>query len=142
MVYIICFNLFSIIKNYQVFDPTLKKKKKKKKTTFDIDAAFNEGGSGGDTSENIDKENQEPESTVVEDDEALDLENFGKKKKKKKKAFNLDELEAVLPDTKKEVKTCLKTFYILINLIVFLFIINKFLFVLVFLLTTGPVINF
>ncbi|XP_071580268.1 eukaryotic translation initiation factor 2 subunit 2 isoform X1 [Temnothorax nylanderi] len=86
-----------------VFDPTLKKKKKKKKTTFDIDAAFNEGSSGGDASESIiDKENQEPEPTVVEDDEALDLENFGKKKKKKKKAFNLDELEAALPDTKKE----------------------------------------
>jgi hypothetical protein len=32
------------------------------------------------------------------------LENFGKKKKKKKKAFNLDELEAALPDTKKEVR--------------------------------------
>ncbi|XP_036142385.1 eukaryotic translation initiation factor 2 subunit 2 isoform X4 [Monomorium pharaonis] len=85
-----------------VFDPTLKKKKKKKKTTFDIEAAFNEGGNSGDISENIvDKENQEPEPTV-DDDEALDLENFGKKKKKKKKAFNLDELEAALPDTKKE----------------------------------------
>lgn len=92
-------------RNSQVFDPTLKKKKKKKKTTFDIDAAFNEGSSGGDTTENVgDKENQEPEPAVVEDDEALDLENFGKKKKKKKKAFNLDELEAALPDTKKEVK--------------------------------------
>lgn len=83
----------------------MKKKKKKKKTTFDIDAAFNEGGSSGDATENtVDKENQEPEPTVVEDDETLDLENFGKKKKKKKKAFNLDELEAALPDTKKEVR--------------------------------------
>ncbi|XP_067211981.1 eukaryotic translation initiation factor 2 subunit 2 isoform X2 [Linepithema humile] len=86
-----------------VFDPTLKKKKKKKKTTFDIDAAFNEGGSSGDAAENVvDKENQEPESIVIEDEEALDLESFGKKKKKKKKAFNLDELEATLPDIKKE----------------------------------------
>jgi len=82
----------------------LKKKKKKKKITFDIDTAFNEGGSSGDATENVvDKENQEPEPPVIEDDEALDLENFGKKKKKKKKAFNLDELEAALPDTKKEV---------------------------------------
>lgn len=96
------------MKNSQVFDPTLKKKKKKKKTTFDIDAAFNEGASNGDATESMDKENQEPEPPVVEDDEALDLENFGKKKKKKKKAFNLDELEAALPDTKKEV-TILRT---------------------------------
>lgn len=93
----------------------MKKKKKKKKTAFDIDAAFNEGGSGGDTSENIDKENQEPESAVVEDDEALDLENFGKKKKKKKKAFNLDELEAALPDTKKEVKTMFNNFLLFLS---------------------------
>ncbi|XP_014483984.1 PREDICTED: eukaryotic translation initiation factor 2 subunit 2-like isoform X1 [Dinoponera quadriceps] len=86
-----------------VFDPTLKKKKKKKKTTFDLDAAFNEGGSSGEATENTtEKENQELEPPVVEDDEALDLESFGKKKKKKKKAFNLDELEAALPDTKKE----------------------------------------
>uniref|UniRef100_V9IIK8 Eukaryotic translation initiation factor 2 subunit 2 n=1 Tax=Apis cerana TaxID=7461 RepID=V9IIK8_APICE len=86
-----------------VFDPTLKKKKKKKKTTFDLDAAFNENSSTGDILENIDKENQEPEPSVpAEDDEALDLENFGRKKKKKKKAFNLDELDAALPDTKKE----------------------------------------
>ncbi|XP_050587692.1 eukaryotic translation initiation factor 2 subunit 2 isoform X2 [Bombus affinis] len=87
-----------------VFDPTLKKKKKKKKTTFDLDAAFNEGGSTGDAMEATgDKENQEPEPSMpAEDDEALDLENFGRKKKKKKKAFNLDELDAALPDTKKE----------------------------------------
>ncbi|XP_043784303.1 eukaryotic translation initiation factor 2 subunit 2 [Apis laboriosa] len=86
-----------------VFDPTLKKKKKKKKTTFDLDAAFNESGSTGDVLENTDKENQEPEpSAPAEDDEALDLENFGRKKKKKKKAFNLDELDAALPDAKKE----------------------------------------
>lgn len=89
----------------QVFDPTLKKKKKKKKTTFDLDAAFNEGGSTGDATETFgDKENQEPDTpTPAEDDEALDLENFGRKKKKKKKAFNLDELDTALPDAKKEV---------------------------------------
>lgn len=87
-----------------VFDPTLKKKKKKKKTTFDLDAAFNEVGSTGDSMEITgDKENQEPEpSALAEDDDTLDLENFGRKKKKKKKAFNLDELDAALPDTKKE----------------------------------------
>ncbi|OAD53862.1 Eukaryotic translation initiation factor 2 subunit 2, partial [Eufriesea mexicana] len=50
-----------------------------------------------------DKENQEPDPPApTEDDETLDLENFGRKKKKKKKAFNLDELDAALPDTKKE----------------------------------------
>lgn len=82
----------------------MKKKKKKKKTTFDLDAAFNEGGSSGEATENtVDKENQEPESTAVDDDETLDLESFDKKKKKKKKVFNLDELEAALPDIKKEV---------------------------------------
>ncbi|XP_015591320.1 eukaryotic translation initiation factor 2 subunit 2 isoform X1 [Cephus cinctus] len=86
-----------------IFDPTLKKKKKKKKTTFDPDAGFGEGGSGSETTEGAgDKENQEPDQLVTEDDEVLDLENFGKKKKKKKKAFNLDELDAALPDDKKE----------------------------------------
>lgn len=63
-----------------------------------------EGGSGGETTEGTgDKENQEPESAAMDDDEALDLENFGKKKKKKKKAYNLDELDVALPDGKKEV---------------------------------------
>ncbi|XP_043249386.1 eukaryotic translation initiation factor 2 subunit 2 [Colletes gigas] len=87
-----------------VFDPTLKKKKKKKKTNFDLDAAFNEGGNMGYASEITgDKENQEPDPpALVEDDDTLDLENFGRKKRKKKKAFNLDELDAALPDTKKE----------------------------------------
>ena len=87
-----------------VFDPTLKKKKKKKKTTFDLDAAFNEGVSMDDGTEmSGDKENQEPDTfTPAEDDDTLDLESFGRKKKKKKKAFNLDELDAALPDTKKE----------------------------------------
>lgn len=127
MIYIVTHFIF--IKNFQVFDPTLKKKKKKKKTTFDIDAAFNEGGNGGDASENIvDKENQEPEPTVVEDDEALDLENFGKKKKKKKKAFNLDELEAALPDTKKEVNNFFKFVLDIFNNLS-LFIINYSIFI-------------
>lgn len=86
-----------------IFDPTLKKKKKKKKTTFDLDAALEGGGSGNEGTEGLgDKENPEPEQLAPEDDENLDLENFGKKKKKKKKAFNLDELENVLPDNKKE----------------------------------------
>ncbi|XP_032670494.1 eukaryotic translation initiation factor 2 subunit 2-like isoform X2 [Odontomachus brunneus] len=86
-----------------VFDPNLKKKKKKKKITFDLDAELNEGGSNDDTTEDtLDKENQEPEPAAIEDDGTMDLENFGKKKKKKKKLFNFDELEATLPDTKKE----------------------------------------
>ena len=63
-----------------------------------------DAGSGGETTEGLgDKENQEPDNPTLDDDEALDLENFGKKKKKKKKAFNLDELDAALPDSKKEV---------------------------------------
>lgn len=102
-----------------MFDPTLKKKKKKKKSTFDLDATTNETANAGDALEaGRDKENQEPEQqqqldqqqvpqqqqppAPAEDDEVLDLENFGRKKKKKKKAFNLDELDAALPDTKKE----------------------------------------
>ncbi|XP_011143810.1 eukaryotic translation initiation factor 2 subunit 2 isoform X2 [Harpegnathos saltator] len=93
-----------------VFDHNMKKKKKKKKITFDLDADFNEGGSNDDATEDTivedivteDKENQEPEPTTIEDDGAMDLENFGKKKKKKKKVFNFDELETTLPDTKKE----------------------------------------
>ncbi|KAK2584252.1 hypothetical protein KPH14_006663 [Odynerus spinipes] len=86
-----------------IFDPSLKKKKKKKKGVFDIDGEFNEAGSTGDANEMTgDKENQEPEPLMAEDDETLDLENFGKKKKKKKKAFNLNDLDAALPDAKKE----------------------------------------
>lgn len=49
------------------------------------------------------KDDQGFESPAVEDEQAMDLENFGKKKKKKKKAFNLDELEVALPDAKEEV---------------------------------------
>lgn len=86
-----------------IFDPSLKKKKKKKKGMFDIDGEFNEAGSTGDANEIAgDKENQEPDIFMAEDDETLDLENFGKKKKKKKKAFDLNDLDAVLPDAKKE----------------------------------------
>lgn len=82
----------------------MKKKKKKKKTTFDLDGEMGDAGSGGENIEGLgDKENQEPENPSVDDDEALDLESFGKKKKKKKKAFNLDELDTALPDSKKEV---------------------------------------
>lgn len=87
-----------------MFDPKLPKKKKKKKLVgFDVDAVLAEGGNIGELNENSkDKENQEADPVVPEDDETLDLENFGKKKRKKKK-FNLEELDAALPDTKKEV---------------------------------------
>ncbi|XP_012280711.1 eukaryotic translation initiation factor 2 subunit 2 [Orussus abietinus] len=86
-----------------IFDPTLKKKKKKKKTTFDLDSALVEGGSVGETIEpSLEKENQDIEPPIGEDDEAVDLESFGKKKKKKKKAFNLDELDVALTDNKEE----------------------------------------
>ncbi|KAL7296075.1 eukaryotic translation initiation factor 2 subunit 2 isoform X1 [Trichogramma pretiosum] len=87
-----------------MFDPKLTKKKKKKKTGFDLDAAIADSGNVGmDASENskAEKENMEVDPAPIEDDEALDLESFGKKKKKKKK-FNLEELEAALPETKKE----------------------------------------
>lgn len=88
----------------------MKKKKKKKRGVFDIDGEFNEAGSTGDANEmTVDKENQEPEPLMAEDDETLDLENFGKKKKKKKKAFNLNDLDAALPDAKKEVNIIKKT---------------------------------
>lgn len=87
-----------------MFDVKLKKKKKKKLTGFEID----DGGTGdtndandNDAKEN--KENQESEHIGLEDDEALDLESFGKKKKKKKKTFQMEDLDAALPDTKKEV---------------------------------------
>lgn len=85
-----------------VLDSNLKKKKKKK-TVFDLDTALNEENNSDNMAENTENNDiQEFESPVVEDEEAIDLESFGKKKKKKKKAFNLDELETVLPDTKKE----------------------------------------
>ncbi|XP_011505242.1 PREDICTED: eukaryotic translation initiation factor 2 subunit 2 [Ceratosolen solmsi marchali] len=87
-----------------MFDPKLTKKKKKKKTGFDLDSAIAEGGNTViETMENskVDKENMEVEFAVPEDQESLDLENFGKKKRKKKK-FNLEELDAALPETKKE----------------------------------------
>lgn len=87
-----------------IFDPTLKKKKKKKKTTFDINAALAEGtGDAQDIVDcgSVDKENQElsrGENDVDMDDGSLDVESAMKKKKKKKKAFNLEELDGVLPD--------------------------------------------
>ncbi|XP_014204567.1 eukaryotic translation initiation factor 2 subunit 2 isoform X1 [Copidosoma floridanum] len=91
-----------------MFDPKLTKKKKKKKTGFDLDAAMDlDGGSAlNDANENskADKENMDVEPAPAEEEEALDLENFGKKKRKKKK-FNLEELDAALPETgKKEVR--------------------------------------
>lgn len=94
--------LYRILKlielTFQMFDPKLMKKKKKKKTGFDIDAAIAEGGNAtNETTENNDKENMDVDATPADDDEALDLESFGKKKKKKKK-FNLEELDAALPD--------------------------------------------
>lgn len=88
-----------------MFDPKLTKKKKKKKTGFDIDSAIADpsGVSNNDTTENKDKENIDTDNAAPEEEEALDLESFGKKKKKKKKNFNLDDLDAALPETKKEV---------------------------------------
>ncbi|XP_014204659.1 eukaryotic translation initiation factor 2 subunit 2 isoform X2 [Copidosoma floridanum] len=88
-----------------MFDPKLTKKKKKKKTGFDLDAAMDlDGGSAlNDANENskADKENMDVEPAPAEEEEALDLENFGKKKRKKKK-FNLEELDAALPETGKK----------------------------------------
>lgn len=91
-----------------MFDPKLTKKKKKKKTGFDLDAAMDPdaGSLSNDVNDDpkSDKENIDVDTAPAEDEEALDLENFGKKKRKKKK-FNLDELEAALPDAgKKEVR--------------------------------------
>jgi len=88
-----------------IFDPKLTKKKKKKKTGFDMDAAMDpDGGSAmNDANENskADKENIDVDAAPAEDEEALDLENFGKKKRKKKK-FNLEELDAALPESGKK----------------------------------------
>lgn len=90
-----------------IFDPTSKKKKKKKKQ-FDIDAALAEGTGLNDNMENADGialEKDSHESVKQENDGLdveegnLDLESFGKKKKKKKKAFNLEELDGVIPDS-------------------------------------------
>lgn len=70
---------------------------------FDLEGALAEGSGGIDGSEGSgDKENQEPESVPAEDDDGLDLETMNKKKKKKKR-FNLEELDAALPDAKKDV---------------------------------------
>lgn len=67
------------------FDPSLKKKKKKKKTPFDLEGALNEGGADEAVQETI--ETPEPSK---DDNDDIDLENFGKKKKKKKKAIEDD----------------------------------------------------
>uniref|UniRef100_A0A2R5L7N8 Eukaryotic translation initiation factor 2 subunit 2 n=1 Tax=Ornithodoros turicata TaxID=34597 RepID=A0A2R5L7N8_9ACAR len=84
-----------------LFDPTLKKKKKKKKTPFDP-SAFEDGAAPDQATENgIEKEDAEKENKdEKEEDPTLDLDELSglKKKKKKKKPFNLDELDAALPD--------------------------------------------
>jgi len=68
------------------FDPSLKKKKKKKKTPFDLEGALNEGGADEATQDN--RDTPEP---AKDDNDDIDLENFGKKKKKKKKAIDDEE---------------------------------------------------
>lgn len=105
----LCEYLLKLNFKFQMFDPKLTKKKKKKKTGFDIDSAIADptGNSNNDANENnkVDKENVDVDSAVPEEEEALDLESFGKKKKKKKKTnFNLDDLDAALPETKKEIQ--------------------------------------
>merc|ERR1712080_800337 len=69
------------------FDPSLKKKKKKKKTPFDLEGALNEGG----PDEAVQETTETPEP-AKDDNDDIDLENFGKKKKKKKKVIE-DEAE-------------------------------------------------
>jgi len=68
------------------FDPSLKKKKKKKKTPFDLEGALNEGGADEATQDN--RDTPEP---AKDDNDDIDLENFGKKKKKKKKVIDDEE---------------------------------------------------
>jgi len=68
------------------FDPSLKKKKKKKKTPFDLEGALNEGGADEGTQDN--RDTPEP---AKDDNDDIDLENFGKKKKKKKKVIDDEE---------------------------------------------------
>ncbi|XP_058803665.1 eukaryotic translation initiation factor 2 subunit 2-like isoform X2 [Phymastichus coffea] len=89
-------NISKMTEDESMFDPKLIKKKKKK-SGFDLDAAIAEGSHTTNETADNDKENIEVDATPADDDEALDLENFGKKKKKKKK-FILEELDAVLPD--------------------------------------------
>ncbi|XP_059475569.1 eukaryotic translation initiation factor 2 subunit 2 [Neocloeon triangulifer] len=78
-----------------------KKKKKKKKIPFELDSleAGAEGSgpseSPSDTPVKADKENKEPEPKA--DDDALDLELAGKKKRKKK-IFDMNKLDAALPE--------------------------------------------
>lgn len=85
-----------------MFDPKITKKKKKKKTGFDLDSAIADASNDATENSKPDKENVDLDAAAPEDEESLDLENFGKKKRKKKK-FNLEELDAALPETKKEV---------------------------------------
>lgn len=87
-----------------MFDPKITKKKKKKKTGFDLDSAIADASNDATENSKPDKENMEIDAAAPEDEESLDLENFGKKKRKKKK-FNLEELDAALPETKKEVRS-------------------------------------
>ncbi|NP_001166186.1 eukaryotic translation initiation factor 2 subunit 2 [Nasonia vitripennis] len=84
-----------------MFDPKITKKKKKKKTGFDLDSAIADQSNEATENSKPDKENVDVDAAAPEDEESLDLENFGKKKRKKKK-FNLEELDAALPETKKE----------------------------------------
>ena len=64
----------------------MKKKKKKKKTPFDLEGALNEGGADEGTQDN--RDTPEP---AKDDNDDIDLENFGKKKKKKKKVIDDEE---------------------------------------------------
>ncbi|UYV67399.1 EIF2S2 [Cordylochernes scorpioides] len=91
-----------------IFDPSLKKKKKKKKTPFDL-TALEEGEQIGGEEEPVAplengqaevEEKKDVHPTMCGADSNLDLDDFSgtKKKKKKKKAFNLEELDAALPE--------------------------------------------
>ena len=91
-----------------MFDPKLTKKKKKKKLVgFDIEGATE--GAGEEENSTKDKVAIQVVDPMPEDEETLDLENFGKKKKKKKK-FNLDELDAALPATNEVHRIIIKTY--------------------------------
>ncbi|XP_071481958.1 eukaryotic translation initiation factor 2 subunit 2-like [Diadema antillarum] len=100
-----------------IFDPSMKKKKKKKKTPFDLDAAL--GGetqneeAKGETGESADtvttatkpaadadgeETTEKSKSSTVDDFDLEDFTAMKKKKKKKKTAFNMDGLDAALPE--------------------------------------------
>ncbi|KAF4520290.1 hypothetical protein B566_EDAN004349 [Ephemera danica] len=91
-----------------------KKKKKKKKLPFELDSLDGGGaegstGSGGEVQQGdgtadtatgrSDKENKEPDSKA-DDDSGLDLELSGKKKRKKKVIFDMNKIDAALPEVK------------------------------------------